>query len=119
MPHNAADAAAALPMIRFFRFIALIEGITTIGLFLIAMPLKYFWHNPVLVPPLGMAHGVAFIAYIAVMLFTLPMRGFGLVGWLRTALAALIPFGTFVNDPYLHRRQLAHAQAKAARLQAG
>jgi integral membrane protein len=114
-----ADAYAPHPMIRFFRFIALIEGLTTIGLFLIAMPLKYIWHNPALVPPLGMAHGVAFLAYIAVMLMTLPMRGFGMGGWLRTALAALIPFGTFLNDPYLHRRQLAHAQARAARLQAG
>ena len=37
-------------MIRWFRFVALAEGITTLALFFIAMPMKYGWDNPARVP---------------------------------------------------------------------
>jgi integral membrane protein len=96
-------------MIRFFRWVALFEGVTTLVLFFVAMPLKYWLGNPVLVPPAGMTHGIAFLAYVAVMLITLPGRGFSLMGWLRTAAASLVPFGTFLNEPYLRRQQIAYA----------
>lgn len=92
-------------MIRFFRLVALVEGITTLALFLIAMPVKYWLGNPVLVPPVGMTHGVAFLAYLAVMVVALWGRGAGLLGWLRTFVAAFFPFGTFLNDPFLKRLQ--------------
>jgi integral membrane protein len=94
-------------MIRWFRYVALAEGITTLALFFIAMPLKYGWDNPALVPPIGLIHGIAFLAYIATMLLTLPGRGFSTPEWVRTAVAAFVPFGTFVNDPMLKRKQVA------------
>lgn len=94
-------------MIRTFRYVALLEGITTLALFFIAMPLKYGWDNPVLVPPIGLIHGIAFLVYIAAMLFTLPGRGFSRTEWVRTVLAAFVPFGTFINDPLLKRKQAA------------
>ena len=94
-------------MIRPFRYVALIEGITTLALFFVAMPLKYGWDNPVLVPPIGLIHGIAFLVYIATMLFTLPGRGFSRTEWVHTVLAAFIPFGTFLNDPMLKRKQAA------------
>ena len=92
-------------MLKLFRSIALIEGITTIALFLIAMPLKYGLGNPVLVPPVGMIHGLAFLAYVAAMLVALPGKGFGLGGWLRTFFAAFVPFGTFLNDSFIKRHE--------------
>ena len=93
-------------MIRLFRFIGLVEGITTLALFLIAMPLKYWFGMPELVRPVGMIHGLAFIAYILAMVFILPGRGFSRGEWARTAIAAFFPFGTFLNDPFLKRKQL-------------
>lgn len=96
-------------MLKLFRYIALVEGITTIALFLIAMPLKYGFGNPVLVPPVGLTHGLAFLTYIAAMLVALPGKGFGLTGWLRTALAALVPFGTFLNDGFIKRHEARRA----------
>jgi len=39
-----------------------------LALFFAAMPLKYILGDPVLVPSTGMAHGLAFIAYILVMI---------------------------------------------------
>ena len=99
--------------IKLFRLIALVEGVTTLALFLVAMPLKYWAGNPVLVPPVGMAHGVAWLAYIAGMAALLP--GYGLTGlqWLRTFVFALFPFGTFINDPMLRRRQAASGSLAA------
>lgn len=90
-------------MIRFFRVVALLEGITTLALFLVAMPVKYWLGNPVLVPPVGLTHGLAFLLYIVVMLVALPGSGAGPAGWLRTTAAAFVPFGTFLNDGYLQR----------------
>ena len=99
-------------MLRLFRYIALIEGVTTLGLFLVAMPLKYGFDYPALIRPLGMIHGVAFLAYIGAMPLLLFGKGLGPTGWLRTTLAAFFPFGTFLNDPYLRRRELALASAR-------
>ena len=92
-------------MLRIFRTIAFVEGLTTIALFLVAMPLKYWFGNPALVPPVGWVHGVAWLAYLVAMLVCLPGRGFSLLGWVRTFLASLIPFGTFLNDPYVRRHE--------------
>ena len=97
-------------MLQLFRAIALVEGVTTIALFLIAMPLKYLAGNPVLVPPVGMAHGVAWVAYVAAMLVCLPGKGFTGWEWIRTFLMALFPFGTFLNDPLIRRKQFSLAQ---------
>lgn len=88
-----------------FRVTALIEGITTILLFCVAMPIKYAMDDPSWVAVIGPVHGYAFLAYIVIMLVAL--RGPGWTGWdmARAGVASLIPFGTFLNDPYLVRRR--------------
>lgn len=96
-------------MIRLFRTIGLLEGITTLALFLVAMPLKYWFGFPHLVPPVGMIHGAAFVLYLLAMIVCLWGRGFGPWEWARTTLASFFPFGTFLNDPMLKRKQLAAA----------
>ena|SRR5688572_2574785 len=98
--------------IRFFRLVALVEGITTLALFFIAMPLKYVWGNPMLVPPVGLIHGIAFLVYIGAMLIVLRKHGFATGEWVRTTVAAFIPFGTFLNDPMLKRKQDALSEGR-------
>lgn len=90
-------------MLTLFRRIALVEGLTTLFLFLVAMPLKYFADLPGLVPPAGWVHGVAFLAYLLALAPGLAGRGASAWLWLRTLLASLIPFGTFLNEPALRR----------------
>jgi hypothetical protein len=43
------------------------------------------------------------------MLVCLPGKGFTPGEWVRTALAAFVPLGTFVNDGLLRRKQMAVA----------
>ena len=92
-------------MIRTFRYIGILEGITTLGLFFVAMPAKYLFGQPQLVPTMGMIHGMAFILYMLSMMAMLPGQGLTRGQWLRTFLAAFIPLGTFLNDPMLKRKQ--------------
>lgn len=90
-------------MFGLFRRVAWVEGVTTLVLFLIAMPAKYLAGQPGLVPPVGWIHGVAFIVYVVLMVPALWGRRVGAVGWLRTLAAAFVPFGTFANDAWLGR----------------
>jgi integral membrane protein len=99
-------------MIRIFRYIGVWKGITTLALFLVAMPAKYLFGFPDLVPPVGAdPRGVAFVAYVGAMLVCLPGRGLTAWEWVRTLVASFFPFGTFLNDPMLKRKQLAAAAA--------
>lgn len=100
-------------MLRLFRYVAFVEGVTTLALFLVAMPLKYWLGDPRLVPPVGAIHGGAWLLYVAAMALCLPGKGLSAWGWLRTFVAALVPFGTFLNDPYLRRIELARADRLA------
>lgn len=82
-------------MLKFFKIIALLEGLSLLALFFVAMPMKYMMGNPSLVPPVGMAHGVLFVAYVilAIMLKfedNWTWKKFGIV-----FLGSLLPFGTF------------------------
>lgn len=93
------------PMFKLFRYIAMFEGVTTLALFLVAMPAKYFFGFPDLIRPIGLTHGWAFIAYIVAMIVALWGKGFTPVEWARTTIASFFPFGTFINDPFLKRKQ--------------
>jgi len=96
-------------MLKLFRVIALVEGVTTLALFLVAMPLKYGFDYPALIRPFGMTHGFAWIAYVLAMAACLPGRGFSAWEWVRTFIAGLFPFGTFVNDGLVRRKMAEEA----------
>ena len=51
-------------MIKLFRLITLLEGISYLLLLFIAVPVKYLMGDESYVKLLGMPHGVLFIAYI-------------------------------------------------------
>lgn len=92
-----------------FRLVALVEGVTTLMLFFVAMPIKYAMDDPSWVQLWGPIHGYAFLAYIGLMIVALRGRGWNAGDWTRTTLASFLPFGTFVNDPFLKRRHAADA----------
>ena len=92
-------------MIRFFKIIAFLEGISLLLLFFFAMPLKYIFNNPDFIRPFGMSHGLLFIGYIILAIImkiedNWSHKKFGIV-----AVASIIPFGTF----YIEKKYLRNA----------
>lgn len=113
MTRTDTNSAPRLGLFDLFRLVAVVEGVTTILLFLVAMPVKYLLGNPVWVQVMGPIHGYAFLAYVLLMIVALWGRGWGAGDWLRTFLASLFPFGTFLNDPFLKRRAAERTDGRA------
>ncbi len=51
-------------MVKYFRILGLVESASTLALFLIAMPLKYYAGMPDAVRVVGTVHGLLFLAYV-------------------------------------------------------
>lgn len=85
-------------MIKFFRLIALLEGISLILLLFVAMPLKYIWSLPEMVQLVGMAHGVLFILYVLLLIFVVPVLQLKAKAVAISFFCAFIPFGTIYAD---------------------
>lgn len=87
------------------RRIGIAEGISFLVLLLIAMPLKYYFDLPIAVKIVGWIHGVLFIAYVVIVLLSVRLMKWNLIG-LGVALAAsLIPLGTFFLDKGWKKRE--------------
>lgn len=78
-------------MIRFFKIIATLEGISLLVLLFIA----YIYRVQELIRPIGMAHGVLFIVYVLLALILHLKLRWPVKQFLIINLAAFIPFGTF------------------------
>jgi integral membrane protein len=82
----------------WFRKIAFAEGVSFLVLLLIAMPLKYFANLPMAVKVIGGLHGILFVAFI-ILAYIVKEEYKKNWGWIvKTFLASIIPFGTFVMD---------------------
>ncbi len=90
---------------KILKLLAILEGISTIVLFGISMPLKYFFDRPESLRAVGMTHGILFIAYcvwVIIVAFQFKWK-FSKTFW---ALAAsLVPLGTFVADYKLFKQE--------------
>ncbi len=85
------------------RLMSFLEGISFIVLLFIAMPLKYQFDKPFLVPYAGMVHGVLFIAFLVVLLVVCQVRGWSLKVFLIGLVASVVPFMPFWFERYIHR----------------
>ena len=91
------------------RLIGFLEGLSYLVLLGIAMPLKYYFDQPMAVRHVGMAHGVLFVLYVVAVFHAAFVRKWSFLKVLWALLASLIPFGTF----YLER-QLVREECEAA-----
>jgi integral membrane protein len=91
-------------MIKTLRILALLEGISTLLLFAIAMPLKYIWHFDTIMYPVGMTHGVLFLAYCFIVFLVFLNLKWTFSTLLLALAASLIPGGTFYADYKLFRK---------------
>lgn len=84
--------------IKMLRALALWEGLSFLLILFVTMPLKYLADMPTPNQVVGMAHGVLFIGYIAVVLMARSEYGMSLKQTFWSLAASILPFGTFVAD---------------------
>lgn len=85
------------------RLISFLEGVSFLVLLGIAMPLKYMFDKPFLVPYAGMAHGVLFILFIVVLLVVCQLQKWSLKVFVIGLIASILPFAPFIFERYIHR----------------
>ena len=90
-----------LKFLRRLRLLSFVEGTSTLILFGIAMPLKYFADMPLAVRIVGSCHGFLFVCLVFA--FLLAIRWIPVSKRLAFAglIAAVVPFGPFVFDRWL------------------
>lgn len=95
-----------MSFIRALRTLAIIEGVSTLVLFGIAMPLKYFAGLPLAVRIVGSLHGALFVALVLMLL--LAVRRVPISPALAAAgiAAAVVPGGPFLLDRHLARHSV-------------
>lgn len=86
-------------MVKTFKIISWLEGISYILLLFIATPLKYLADNETYVELLGMPHGLLFVAYIIFAFLLKDKFNWRLKTFLIVCVLAIVPFGAF----YVHR----------------
>ena len=92
-------------MIKIFKIIAFLEGISLLLLLFFAMPMKYMYEQPIFVKTIGMAHGLLFIAYILVAIMLKIEDKWEIKKFSIICIASIIPFGTF----YIEKKYLKNA----------
>ena len=89
-------------MLKIFKIIAILEGISLLLLFFFAMPMKYIYDMPVYVKHIGMAHGLLFVGYIIFAFLFKDDKNWDIKTLSIVCLASLVPFGTFyIEKKYL------------------
>lgn len=106
-----ADQAEALSQLRRMRAVSLLEGTTLLLLVGVAVPLKHLAGYPIATRVIGPVHGVAFVLYLWMLIQTVSIGGWSRAATVRMVLAALVPFGAFLNERALARRQSALAES--------
>lgn len=85
-------------MLKFFKLIALLEGTSLLLLLGFAMPMKYFFQEPIFVKIIGMAHGLLFIAYLILAVMQKIASNWSIKTLAIVSIASVLPFGTFYVD---------------------
>lgn len=87
------------------RAVGMTEGVSFLFLLGVAMPLKYLAHLPLFVKYGGWAHGVLFILLLLVIFQAWAGRAITFKQAALAFIASLLPFGPFIIDRQLARRQ--------------
>jgi integral membrane protein len=91
--------------IKILRYVAVSEGISFLVLLLVAMPLKYYFGIPDPVKWVGWAHGVLFMAYVALVFLSWNLMRWNFISLALALAASLVPLGPFLLDGQLKRRE--------------
>lgn len=94
------------------RLISYLEGLSLLILLFVAVPMKYYWHDPSLVKTIGPVHGALFLWFIfnTLRVAVEEQWKFKETTW-KVLLACMIPFGTFYIDKHLLQKASKDKQA--------
>jgi integral membrane protein len=95
-----------IKMVKIFKTVAILEGISYIVLFanmLLVKPNNLEVYH-LLLYPIGMTHGLLFIGYILLALLIRKSQNWNLINLGTVLLASLLPFATF----YVERKYIKH-----------
>lgn len=81
---------------KILRLMALLEGLSLLGLLFVAMPLKYYYGMPEAVKLAGPIHGYLFLAFNGILFYYVFKGQISEQKGFMGLLASLLPFGTFV-----------------------
>ena len=96
-----AKAAQKLSMQKL-KWIGRFEGISLLLLFFVAMPMKYIYGHPEFVRVIGLAHGILFLAFIALLMDVGSDAKWNRSRMIFGVFLSSVPFGTF----YFERKYL-------------
>lgn len=85
-------------IIKLLKIGAILEGLSVIALFLVAMPMKYIWNDPSLIKSTGMVHGLLFVAYSLLVLVAAQDQKWKFGKTLLSLFLGFVPFGTFYAE---------------------
>jgi len=87
-------------MLRFFKIIGFLEGISYLVLFFNMLVIKNvnieLYKN--LLFPIGMAHGLLFVLYIVLTIYLKFDLNWNIKKFAKIVIASLLPFGTFYSE---------------------
>lgn len=85
-------------MLKLFRWVAILEGISYLLLFGLTMPLKYWADMGMPNKVVGLVHGILFILFVFLAAFFCFKRKWSIGRFGILVVASLLPFGTFYAD---------------------
>jgi len=91
-----------------FRLVSFLEGVSAILLFFVAMPMKYAMDMPLAVTYVGSVHGLLWLIYMGMLIYTWASQGWSLGMFIAGLFAGLPPCGTFIFDHFMVKK---HAEA--------
>lgn len=94
-------------MTKLLRMVSFLEGVSFILLLGVAMPLKYMFDKPFLVPYAGMFHGVMFVLFLGVLLVVCQIKNWSLKVFILGLVASIVPFMPFWFERYVHALEMA------------
>lgn len=99
------DQTEELSQLRRMRMVSLLEGTTLLLLIFVAVPLKHLVGYPAATRVMGPVHGIAFVLYIWMLIQTVMIGQWSRRETAQMVIAAFIPFGAFINERLLSRRE--------------
>lgn len=99
-PAESQDIFSTNTLVKLFRYVGWAEGISFLGLLLVAMPMKYVMGIPEATRVAGPVHGMFFLGYVMFAFQISSTLNWKKMILVKALIAAVLPLGTFIFDKF-------------------